>query len=76
MTIPTGTTNREERRRVFLDAGAGVILALTTYVRGTALPFVLIPLALGVRSPRRALGRVGCIAACVFLLTLPWGLRN
>jgi 4-amino-4-deoxy-L-arabinose transferase-like glycosyltransferase len=76
MAIPTGTTNPEERRRVFLDAGAGILLAMTTYVRGTALPFVLIPLALGMRTPRRALGRVGFIAACVFLLTLPWGLRN
>ena len=76
MAIPTGTTNREERRRVFLDAGAGIVLALTAYVRGTAMPFVLIPLALGIRAPRRALGRVGFIAACVFLLMLPWGLRN
>jgi 4-amino-4-deoxy-L-arabinose transferase-like glycosyltransferase len=76
MAIPTGTTNREERRRVFLDAGAGILLGLTTYVRGTALPFVLIPLALGFRTPSRALGRVAFIAACVFLLTLPWGLRN
>lgn len=76
MAIPTGTTNREERRRVFLDAGAGILLACTTYVRGIAIPFVLIPLALGIRSPARALGRVALIAACVFLLTLPWGLRN
>jgi 4-amino-4-deoxy-L-arabinose transferase-like glycosyltransferase len=76
MAIPTGTTNPEERRRIYLDAGAGILLALTTYVRGTALPFVLIPLALGVRNLRRGVVRAAFVGACVFLLTLPWGLRN
>ncbi len=69
-------TPGEGKRRIGLDIMAGVVLAATTYVRGTALPFAAIPLALSFRTPWLAVRRAATVGACLLALTLPWAFRN
>jgi 4-amino-4-deoxy-L-arabinose transferase-like glycosyltransferase len=80
MAIPASRAGPEPRAglrgRLVLDAAAGVVLAATAYVRGTAIPFALMPLALAPRPPSQAIFRASVVAACVVVLLLPWGERN
>lgn len=66
----------ERRHPLLFDALAGVVLAATGYVRGTALPFASLPLILSFRQPLVAVRRTVVVVGCMVLLLLPWGFRN
>jgi 4-amino-4-deoxy-L-arabinose transferase-like glycosyltransferase len=74
---PTGAAFAwRSRNRIVLDVLAGVVLALTTYVRGTALPFALLPLIFIRQLAYGAFVRTAVVATAMVALTIPWGIRN
>ncbi|HWP09868.1 MAG TPA: glycosyltransferase family 39 protein [Polyangiaceae bacterium] len=66
----------ERPHPALFDALAGVVLAATGYVRGTALLFASLPLILSFRQPLVAVRRTVVVGGCMVLLLLPWGFRN